>query len=127
MLMQQPTSLFALFGGVRPMARDINEPVSNVYAWERANRIPAAKQRSVLNRGLALGLPVTPELVIFPAGDVPEHVTRAVSAVRAQHGPSAANAAPSAASDFHAIDRAGGNKYGNCEVALHTSARTVSA
>lgn len=66
--MEQNTSVFALFGGTRPMARAIGEPSSNVNAWKRVGRIPAEKQPLVLEVGLALGLPITTEHVVFPLG-----------------------------------------------------------
>lgn len=66
--MEQQVSVFALFGGVRPMARAIGEPSSNVAAWKRVGRIPAEKQPHVLEVGQALGLPITTEHVVFPLG-----------------------------------------------------------
>ncbi len=66
--MERNTSVFALFGGVRPMARKLDEPASNVAAWKRVGRIPAEKQPHVLAVGIKLGLPVTAEHVVFPLG-----------------------------------------------------------
>lgn len=66
--MERITSLFSLFGGIRPMARKIKEPASNVAAWKRVGRIPAEKQPHVLEVGLSLGLPITAEHVVFPLG-----------------------------------------------------------
>ena len=66
--MEQNTSVFTLFGGIRPMARAIGEPSSNVAAWKRVGRIPAEKQPHVLEVGQALGLPITAEHVVFPLG-----------------------------------------------------------
>jgi hypothetical protein len=66
--MERNISVFILFGGVRPMARAIGEPASNVAAWKRVGRIPAEKQPHVLEVGLALGLPITAEHVVFPLG-----------------------------------------------------------
>lgn len=66
--MEQPISIFDLFGGIRPMARAIGEPPSNVSAWKRVGRIPAEKQPLVLEVGLALGLPITAEHVVYPLG-----------------------------------------------------------
>lgn len=66
--MEQQVSVFALFGGVRPMARAIGEPSSNVAAWKRVGRIPAEKQPHVLEVGQALGLPITADHVVFPLG-----------------------------------------------------------
>lgn len=66
--MEQRTSIFAMFKGIRPMARAIGEPPSNVAAWKRNNRIPAEKQPHVLAVGLKLGLPITAEHVVFPLG-----------------------------------------------------------
>jgi hypothetical protein len=66
--MEQQVSVFALFGGVRPMARAIGEPPSNVAAWKRVGRIPAEKQPHVLAVGQALGMPLTADHVVFPLG-----------------------------------------------------------
>ncbi|MCC2603036.1 carph-isopro domain-containing protein [Sphingopyxis yananensis] len=61
-------SLFKLFGGIRPMARALGVPSSNVDSWRRVGRIPAEKQPHVLNVALSLGLPVTAHDIIFPLG-----------------------------------------------------------
>lgn len=66
--MEQQVSVFALFGGIRPMARAIGENPSTVAAWKRVGRIPAEKQPHVLEVGQALGLPITAEHVVFPLG-----------------------------------------------------------
>jgi len=50
------------------MARKMGEAPSNVAAWKRVGRIPAEKQPHVLEVGLALGLPITAEHVVFPLG-----------------------------------------------------------
>jgi hypothetical protein len=65
-------NIFDLFRGVRPMARTLGEPPSNVAAWKRVGRIPAEKQPNVLAVGLKLGLPITAEHVVFPLGQ-PHH------------------------------------------------------
>ena len=57
-----------MFGGIRPMARAIGEPPSNVAAWKRVGRIPAEKQRFVLQKAEEIGLAVTAEHVVFPLG-----------------------------------------------------------
>lgn len=61
-------SVFALYDGIRPMARALSEPSSNVAAWKKVGRIPAEKQPHVLAVGLKLGLPITAEHVVFPLG-----------------------------------------------------------
>lgn len=66
--MEQQVSVFALFGGIRPMARAVGEHPSNVAAWKRVGRIPAEKQPHVLEVGQALGLPITADHVVFPLG-----------------------------------------------------------
>lgn len=66
--MEQTTSIFRLFGGIRPMARAVEEAPSNVSAWKKVGRIPAEKQPHVLAVGLKLGLPITAEHVVFPLG-----------------------------------------------------------
>ncbi|WP_278984589.1 carph-isopro domain-containing protein [Sphingobium yanoikuyae] len=66
--MEQHSSIFAMFGGIRPMARAVDEAPSNIAAWKRVGRIPAEKQPHVLAVGLKLGLPITAEHVVFPLG-----------------------------------------------------------
>ncbi|WP_416463615.1 carph-isopro domain-containing protein [Sphingomonas sp. VDB2] len=66
--MTQLASVFVLYGGIRPMARALSEPSSNVAAWKKVGRIPAEKQPHVLAIGLKLGLPITAEHVVFPLG-----------------------------------------------------------
>jgi len=66
--MQRHTTIFELFTGIRPMARELGEHPSNVAAWKRVGRIPAEKQPHVLEIGLKLGLPITAEHVVFPLG-----------------------------------------------------------
>jgi len=61
-------NVFALFGGIRPMARAVGVSPSNVAAWKRMGRIPAEKQPHVLEVGQAMGLPITAEHVVFPLG-----------------------------------------------------------
>lgn len=66
--MEQRTSIFAMFGGIRPMARALDEAPSNIAAWKRVGRIPAEKQPHVLAVGFKLSLPITAEHVVFPLG-----------------------------------------------------------
>jgi hypothetical protein len=66
--MDNRTTIFAMFNGIRPMARAIDESPSTVAAWKRKGRIPAEKQPQVLAVGLKLGLPITAEHVVFPLG-----------------------------------------------------------
>jgi hypothetical protein len=66
--MNSDASLFHIFGGVRPMARAIGVSPSNVAAWKQKGRIPAEMQPLVLERGLALGLSIAAENVVFPLG-----------------------------------------------------------
>lgn len=61
-------TIFDLFGGIRPMARALEVPASNVSSWKRVGRIPAENQPHVLERGQELGLPVTAEHVVYPLG-----------------------------------------------------------
>ena len=74
--MAMQTSIFNLFGGIRPMARALSEPSSNVSAWKREGRIPAHKQPHVWTIARKLDLPITAELIIFPLG-VPRSPTTA--------------------------------------------------
>jgi hypothetical protein len=66
--MERLTSIFDLFGGVRPMARALGESPSKVAAWKRAGHIPAQKQAEVLEKGIAQGIPLTAENLVFPLG-----------------------------------------------------------
>lgn len=66
--MERLTSIFDLFGGIRPMARALEENPSKVMAWKRAGHIPAQKQAEVLEKGLAHGLALTADHVVFPLG-----------------------------------------------------------
>ena len=68
MAMERLIPIFDLFGGIRPMARALGESPSKISAWKRAGHIPAQKQADVLERGLALGLPLTTEHLVFPLG-----------------------------------------------------------
>ena len=61
-------SLFDRFGGIRPMARALRLPPSNVSAWKREGRIPSTQQAHVLITAEAKGLPITAEDVVFPLG-----------------------------------------------------------
>lgn len=66
--MERTSTLFDIFGGIRPMARALEEPSSNIAAWKRVGRIPAEKQPRVLEVAIKLGLAVTAEHVVFPLG-----------------------------------------------------------
>lgn len=66
--MDTDKTIFQMFKGIRPMARELGEPPSNVAAWKKVGRIPAEKQPHVLAVGLKLGLPITAEHVVFPLG-----------------------------------------------------------
>lgn len=78
---QQPT-IFDTFGGIRPMARSLDEHPSTVAAWKKVGRIPAEKQPHVLAVGEALGLPITAENVVFPLGR-PSDVANTITATPA--------------------------------------------
>lgn len=65
-------SLFEKFGGVRPMARALNEKASTVQSWKTTGRVPSGKQSFVLSRARDLGLGVTPDDIISPLGRDPE-------------------------------------------------------
>lgn len=79
--MEKNTSLFDRFGGVRPMARLLDEPASNVAAWKREGRIPAIKQPHVLATAQGMNLPITANDIIFPLGPIsPASATTAKAA-----------------------------------------------
>lgn len=121
--MQRHNSIFALFGGIRPMAATLGENPSTVYSWRSVDRIPAEKQPRVLETGLALGLPITPELVVYPSGNVPEAV---ITAARA-HRPRIALRTVTGATDKPGVGGSADRKYGNRAPVLDTCARTVAA
>ena len=66
--MEQLCSIFDLFGGIRPMARALEESPSKVMAWKRAGHIPARKQAEVLEKGQSIGLPISADHLVFPLG-----------------------------------------------------------
>lgn len=61
-------TLFDIFGGIRPMARELRERPSTVQDWKTHDRVPATKQPHVLRTARRLRLPVTALLIIFPNG-----------------------------------------------------------
>jgi hypothetical protein len=79
--MERLTSIFDLFGGIRPMARALDESPSKIMAWKRAGHIPAQKQAEVLEKGIALGVPLTAEHVVFPLGRSADHVANTTADV----------------------------------------------
>jgi hypothetical protein len=79
--MERLSSIFDLFGGIRPMARSLGESPSKVMAWKRAGHIPAQKQAEVLEKGIALGVPLTAEHVVFPLGRSADDVANATADV----------------------------------------------
>lgn len=66
--MERDHNTFGMFGGIRPMARELGESPGTVHGWKRNGRIPAEKQPHVLAVGLKLGLPITADHVVFPLG-----------------------------------------------------------
>lgn len=102
------------------MARELSESPSTVAGWKRNDRIPAEKQPHVLAVGLALGLPVTAELVMFPSGDVPETVALAAGG----HRP---HVIPRTTADTNPVGLAQSGKYGKRAPVLPTSEQTVAA
>lgn len=66
--MDNQTSLFDRFGGVRKMAGVLGEPITTVQSWKAVGRIPAGKQRAVLSMARSLGLSVSAEDIIYPFG-----------------------------------------------------------
>lgn len=79
--MERLLSIFDLFGGIRPMARALGESPSKVMAWKRAGHIPAQKQAEVLEKGMALGVPLTADHVVFPLGRSADDVANAAPTV----------------------------------------------
>lgn len=75
-------TIFHAFGGIRPMARSLEESPSTVAAWKKVGRIPAEKQPHVLDVAASLGLPITAENVVFPLGR-PSDVANTITATPA--------------------------------------------
>jgi hypothetical protein len=69
--MTEKPTLFERFGGIRPMADVLDEAPSTVQSWKNTGRIPAHKQPDVLSKGVALGLGITADDVVFPLGGSP--------------------------------------------------------
>ncbi|MFC0206412.1 carph-isopro domain-containing protein [Novosphingobium soli] len=97
--MERLTSIFDLFGGIRPMARTLGESPSKVMAWKRAKHIPAQKQAEVLEKGIAAGIALTADHVVFPLGR-PSDVANTITA----------NPAPVACAPQDEAQRAGAGK-----------------
>ena len=112
--MQRLNSIFDLFGGIRPMARHCDVSASNVAAWKREDRIPAAKQAHVFAVGLTLGLPITLAHVVFPSGQIPAAIAKAI---HHEVPPIALSSAPGA---FSRVAVPHGQKYGNSRAILDT-------
>lgn len=104
--MEQPLSIFTIFGGIRPMARAIGVQPSTVSAWKRVGRIPAEKQPRVLERAIALGLPVTAENIIYPLGLPACDHDAACQCPRALVRP---GTAPRSPASFLGVDRGAGH------------------
>jgi hypothetical protein len=66
--MSSDNTLFDLFDGIRPMARELGERASTVQDWKNHGRIPATKQPLVLIAARRLHLPITAMHIIFPNG-----------------------------------------------------------
>ena len=66
--MSSDNTLFDIFGGIRPMARELRERASTVQDWKNHGRIPSPKQPVVLVAARRLKLPVTAMHIIFPNG-----------------------------------------------------------
>lgn len=99
------------------MARELEEHPSNIASWKRVDRIPSDKQSRVLERGIALGLPISAELVIYPSGRIPEVVARSLPVSHA----------PCPASDHEVVGCAASANYGNRSAVLDNSAHMVAA
>lgn len=54
------SKIIEAFGGVRPMARAINRPVSTVKSWGDRGSIPDRQKAEVIARAEALRLPLGP-------------------------------------------------------------------
>lgn len=85
--MTQQASIFDRFGGIRPMARALDEPSSNVGTWKTKGRIPAEKQAHVLAMAQAKGLPITAEDVVFPLGRPSDDLPAATAPVACDQPP----------------------------------------
>lgn len=56
------------FGGIRPLARALNRPVSTVQSWKDRGAVPHRRQAELLEYARAHGIELTPaEFFDFPA------------------------------------------------------------
>lgn len=79
--MKSSNTLFDLFGGIRPMARDLDRPVGTVHGWKKKGRVPSEEQPHILVVAAQLGLPITAEHVVFPLGRHAADVAASANAV----------------------------------------------
>lgn len=56
------------FGGLRPMAKAIEKPVSTVQSWKVRGSIPDASKPEILAKAKAAGIPLSPG-DFFPVSD----------------------------------------------------------
>lgn len=107
--MSSTLTLFDVFGGTRPMARELSESPSSVQDWKARGRVPAAKQPHVLRTARKLRLPVTAMLIIFPNGipadfeEQPDLFSRDASAPCNSHTGVVSSGAPIVACDRSAV------------------------
>lgn len=56
------------FGGIRPMAKHINVPVTTVQYWKKVGHIPARAHADILDAARGLGLNIEPADLVAPDG-----------------------------------------------------------
>ncbi|HYE49992.1 MAG TPA: hypothetical protein VEB20_10420 [Azospirillaceae bacterium] len=58
--MNQASHIIDKFGGITPLARRLNKPITTVQKWKTSGFIPARHQQDVLDAAREDGLSLTP-------------------------------------------------------------------
>ncbi len=53
------------FGGIRPMARQINRNCGSICKWQKSGLVPTSIQRTILEKSWELDLNITPYELIM--------------------------------------------------------------
>ena len=54
-------SIIKDFGGIRPMARELELPPTTISYWKQVGHIPSPRQQRVMDAGKNLGISITPD------------------------------------------------------------------
>lgn len=80
--MQTVNDIFAIFGGLRPMAAAIGARWDTVRKWDKFGRIPEDSWQAVMDAALLRGHPLT-AVDLFQANKTPKQRGRRAHKVRA--------------------------------------------